>query len=132
MTASPDKYPQGYFKPKPCKTCETVFEPSAPSHLHCSQDCADRSVVSAYLKRNYKMTLDDYESMLDGQNHKCAICGGKGFCMGKHHKLRLVVDHCHETGKVRGLLCHNCNRGFGLFKDNTGALLKAVDYLETH
>lgn len=50
--------------------------------------------------------------------------------MKPSHKLKLVVDHCHSSGEVRGLLCHNCNRALGLFKDSRENLLNAVEYLE--
>jgi len=133
QTASPDKYPQGYFKEKPCKKCGTMFSPKAPSHLYCSQECADDSIVTAYLKKNYGITIDDYRDMLDKQDHKCGICGGEGFTMKEEHKVKLVVDHDHQTGNVRGLLCHNCNRALGLFHDDPKALNKAIDWVsETH
>ena len=130
MTASPSKYPQGYFKPKPCKECGSIFEPQAPSHLTCSQECADRLLVTRYLLRNYKITLADYEKMYLAQEGKCKICGGEGFLMAEHHKVRLVVDHCHSTGMVRGLLCHNCNRALGLLQDSVDSLQRALDYLK--
>tara|TARA_R110000796_G_scaffold231424_1_gene349321 strand:- start:349 stop:618 length:270 start_codon:yes stop_codon:yes gene_type:complete len=76
------------------------------------------------------MTLDDYDRMNEEQNFLCKICEGKGFVMKDHHKLLLVVDHCHATGKVRGLLCHNCNRALGLLKDSAAVLDRAKDYLE--
>ena len=50
--------------------------------------------------------------------------------MAEHHKSKLVVDHCHATGKVRGLLCHNCNRALGLLKDKISVLKNAIQYLE--
>lgn len=50
--------------------------------------------------------------------------------MLNHHKSKLVVDHCHDTGIVRGLLCHNCNRALGLFKDKIEVLKNAIKYLE--
>lgn len=50
--------------------------------------------------------------------------------MGQNHSGCLVVDHNHETGKVRGLLCHNCNRALGLFKDNPSVLQKTFEYLK--
>lgn len=64
------------------------------------------------------------------QGGLCAICGGDGFVMKGCHKMKLVVDHCHETGVVRGLLCHNCNRGLGLFKDSETSLVEAIKYLK--
>lgn len=129
-TASPDKYPQGHFKPKPCRRCGTTFEPVAPSHLYCSQECADTAFTEAYLKRTYGISYEEYLQMLEEQGHVCAICGEEGFVMKSTHKLKLVVDHCHTTGRVRGLLCHNCNRALGLFKDSPGRLLRAVEYLK--
>jgi hypothetical protein len=129
MTASPDKYPQGYFKEKECRKCKSLFKPNAPSHLYCSQECADFSLVSNYLKRNYGLDYTTYLTLLEEQQHKCKICDGEGFVIKDTHKIKLVVDHDHETGKVRGLLCHNCNRGLGLFKDNTKVLKNAINYL---
>ena len=130
FTAAPDKYPQGFFKDKPCRTCGETFSPIAPSHLHCSDDCALSAQTTAYLKRTYGITYDDYHSMLNAQNRYCKICGGEGFVMTGHHKLKLVVDHCHATGAVRGLLCHNCNRALGLLKDDVQTLNNAIAYLE--
>lgn len=130
QTAHPSKYPQGYFKTKHCKRCQALFTPKAPSEMYCSDHCKDYAMVSSYLTRSYNITLDDYWCMLRAQNHTCAICGGEGFIMNKDkHKLKLVVDHCHTTGKVRGLLCHNCNRALGLLKDDVVIMNKAVEYL---
>lgn len=50
--------------------------------------------------------------------------------MSSNHKMKLVVDHCHATGHVRGLLCHNCNRALGLLKDSEQALQRALKYLQ--
>lgn len=130
QTADPSKYPQGYFKPKACRCCKDYFTPKAPSELYCKDECKDKGLFNAYLKRNYKITYRIYHAMLDSQGHRCKICRGEGFIMNKdRHKLKLVVDHCHLTGTVRGLLCHNCNRALGLFKDNINSLQKAIDYL---
>ena len=88
--------------------------------------------MTAYLLRNYSITLNDYEYMLKIQNNKCSICKTEGFVMDpKRHKVKLVVDHCHSTGEVRGLLCHNCNRALGLLKDNVDVLYNAINYLES-
>lgn len=77
--------------------------------------------------RSYGMTNDAYQSMLEGQGHRCAICGAREAMEGKN--LRMYVDHCHKTGKVRGLLCQQCNVGIGTFKDDPKLLMKAADYL---
>ena len=130
QTASPDKYPQGYFHEKPCRRCGTIFIPKAPSHLYCSDACADEALSEAYLKRTYSITLAEYDALLELQKGRCAICGGEGFLMGPQHKKKLVVDHDHATGKVRGLLCHNCNRALGLLGDKPELLHRAADYLK--
>jgi hypothetical protein len=51
--------------------------------------------------------------------------------MRNHHRKTLVVDHSHETGAVRGLLCHNCNRALGLIHDDAAVLRRAAEYIET-
>lgn len=130
-TGDPTKYPQGYFKEKKCRQCGTLFKPNAPSHLYCSDNCADTALSCHYLKRNYDMTYQQYQKLLLEQDFKCFLCFGPGFVMDKtRHKLNLVVDHCHSTGKVRGLLCHNCNRALGLFKDNPDVLIRAAEYVK--
>lgn len=131
QTATPDKYPQGYFKDKPCRRCGKMFTPKAPSELYCSDKCKDEAISSRYLEREYGITIDEYNNLLKKQDYKCAICGGEGFVMdSSRHKIKLVVDHDHTTGAVRGLLCHNCNRALGLLHDSEKNLLNAVDYLK--
>lgn len=130
QTATADKYPQGYFKEKPCRCCKVMFMPNAPSELYCNDECKDKGIHNAYLKRNYGITYRQYRLMLEEQNHKCKICGSEGFLMNSdRHKMKLVIDHCHTSGKVRGLLCHSCNRAIGLFQDNTDYLKSAINYL---
>ena len=129
-TASPEKYPQGKFKDKPCRNCPTVFAPKAPSHLYCTKNCAYEAKVDNYLRTTYGIDYKQYQQMLSDQNNLCALCLTEGWTMAEHHVLKLVVDHCHATGKVRGLLCHNCNRGLGLFKDSSEVLLRAAKYSE--
>ena len=83
--------------------------------------------------RCYGITEDEYEQMKKDQNYLCSICGSEGFLIGRNnHTEKLAVDHCHTTGIVRGLLCHNCNRALGLMKDDTSILRRAVEYLEEH
>ena len=66
------------------------------------------------LKKRYGITLDDYNEMLEAQNRCCAICG----IHEKHCDKNLAVDHNHNTGEVRKLLCQHCNTGLGQFRDN--------------
>ena len=71
---------------------------------------------------------EEYETLLQDQNSTCAICGITAEEIGK----RLIVDHNHETLKVRGLLCWRCNSGLGFFKDNQAHLAMAIEYLVKH
>lgn len=74
----------------------------------------------AYIKRTYNISYEDYQEMFRLHNGCCAICNSSG---------KLAIDHCHKTGKIRGLLCHNCNRGLGMFADDKLRLKKAINYL---
>lgn len=130
FSASPDKYPQGYFKDKACRECKDLFSPIAPSHMYCSDPCAAIAHDRARMLKSYNLSLEDYNKMVDEHAGNCAICAGQGFELSPGQKLLLVIDHCHKTGAVRGLLCHNCNRGLGLFKDNIESLKTAIKYLE--
>jgi hypothetical protein len=82
------------------------------------------------LRRAYGISLEEYNALAEAQGHKCAICGASD-AQSTISKKHFFVDHCHETGKVRGLLCNHCNRGLGAFKDNTEFLAKAIAYLRT-
>lgn len=78
--------------------------------------------------KKYGLTPEKYTEMQISQRHRCAICrrdeaGGRG---------RWHIDHCHETGKVRGLLCSRCNVGLGLMFDSVDQLRRAAAYLERH
>ena len=81
------------------------------------------------LKESYGMTEADYRFMLEFQNNSCAIC--KTITPTGKWKV-FAVDHCHKTGKVRGLLCNECNRGMGLLKDDAFLLRKAAEYLDNY
>lgn len=79
-----------------------------------------------HLRKTYGITLEDYERMHAEQGGVCAICkkdapGGRG--------KRFHVDHDHQTGAVRGLLCHQCNVSLGAFEENVDVMRAAVDYI---
>lgn len=85
------------------------------------------------LKRSYGISLDEYNDMGERQGWRCAICGGLETTKDKDGGPRkMPVDHDHQTGKVRELLCTQCNRGLGLFKENISTLEAAVKYLKKH
>jgi len=73
----------------------------------------------------YDLTIEQFESLLKEQGGACAICRSTKFGPKNWH-----VDHDHKTGRVRGLLCHNCNLAIGLMKDNPKQLHEAAHYLE--
>jgi len=79
------------------------------------------------IMRDYGITVREYLEFLLKQGSVCAICKKP-----PKERCRLSVDHCHRTGKVRGLLCRACNRGIGIFKDQPALLASAMAYLEAH
>jgi hypothetical protein len=78
------------------------------------------------MKRKYGMKHTQYSEMLKAQNNKCAICNKEV----SEFKTRFHVDHNHTTGKIRELLCVNCNHGIGSFMEDKNLLEKAIKYLE--
>lgn len=71
--------------------------------------------------RKYGVTPEQQDALHEAAGGKCGICA--------QSTQQLVIDHCHTTGEVRGLLCNNCNTGLGMFKDNPQYLRKAINYL---
>lgn len=69
------------------------------------------------------------DEMADAQGGVCAICSRAP--AGKRHHARLHVDHCHDTGRIRGMLCHNCNTAIGLLREDPSVMQAAINYLET-
>lgn len=80
------------------------------------------------LKRHYGISLDAYNTLVESQNGLCAICKKKP----DGARSSLQVDHDHETGRVRGLLCSKCNTGLGLFNEKPAILAEAIDYLRRY
>jgi len=78
------------------------------------------------LNQSFGMTYEEYEYMVNSQNNVCAICGNPE--LSKSKKV-LAVDHCHTTGKVRGLLCNKCNTALGAFGDDIDVMASAISYL---
>lgn len=134
--------------PKRCTLCGTHkprsdFYPHAVAKNGVSAWCKDCTIKSsseqqkrdkpgvslrnrrAKLKKAFGMTIEQYDAILASQGFRCALCesdfpGGRG---------RFVVDHCHESGLVRGLLCNLCNVGLGALRDSPKLMAKAIKYL---
>ena len=132
---------------KRCHVCgvkkeDTLFNKNSKSKdglQHYCRECSNRKrkewdladperTKGKHLKDTYGISFKDYTDMLEQQNHKCAICGKDETRFLK----KLVVDHCHTTGKIRQLLCNFCNHGLGNFQDDPDTMLKAIQYLLKH
>lgn len=109
-----------------CKDCDRV---ARARHYHTTK--------GKILKRNtnrknkYGITPEDFESLWESQEGCCVICNIKlddGFSPS-HKPNKAVIDHCHDTGNVRGILCTKCNKGLGMFNDSQEVLLRAHEYL---
>ena len=86
--------------------------------------------LEAYYKRQYNFTLKERDAFFKSHNNKCNICNIK---VKKNVNLAInqgVIDHCHETKMVRGLLCNQCNKALGCFKDDITAMKSAIKYME--
>ena len=122
---------KGGMRPR-CKVCCRIG-PSAQKRIehHRAWDrlynkTHREQIRNTQLIRKYGITLDDYNLMLENQEHRCKICGSTD---PADRSGRLVVDHCHTTTRVRGLLCHKCNSALGLFKDDRAIIRSALNYL---
>lgn len=83
-----------------------------------------QKILEARLLRDYNLSIDKFNTMLEAQGHRCAICEHEFKTMKNTH-----VDHCHASGVVRGLLCGKCNMGLGLFRDKPEIINNAIAYL---
>ena len=113
-----------------CKDCDkiarTFWETENKERAHLSQRQRN-------LKHKYGVDLDWYTKKFEEQNNSCAICESTiNKTTGAREFWNFSVDHCHKTGKVRGILCNNCNRALGLLMDSPTLLRKAANYVETH
>lgn len=104
-------------------------------HNEC-KSCKNKRQTKAYklqplIKRckKFGITIEQYEEMVSIQNNSCAICRKhKDDFSGRGNNFH--IDHCHTTGKLRGLLCSNCNTGLGQFKDDGEIMKNAIEYIK--
>lgn len=105
-----------------CKEC--AIEDTRDWRLKQSTD----RLKDLYYKRTYNITLKDFNNRFIIQEGKCLLCKKELNVFGISGD-RACVDHCHTTGMIRGILCNECNRGLGYFKDNIMTLQNAIQYL---
>lgn len=91
--------------------------------------CPKLASVNERMTREFGITREQSDKMLEAQNGVCAICSCITNCKSKSGELKWCIDHCHKTGKVRGILCHLCNAALGLFRDDIQTLENARAYL---
>lgn len=115
--------------PRPARPCVRCAAPLGPyRNVYCSDDCQKLARRARHILRRYGITEGEFDALLVAQAEGCAVCGSPTSGNGKP---TLSVDHCHATGRVRGLLCSWCNRGIGYFGDDPERLRTAAAYLES-
>ena len=113
---------EGYRRP----TCKSCVNKQSIAWSKANPDKVKKHRRKQRLKQNYGISLEQYQEMLIQHNNKCAVCN-------EEHKRRpLNVDHCHTTGKVRGLLCDKCNMALGLLKDSKDLINNLGKYLNAY
>lgn len=123
-------HPQGRA-PK-CKPCKRAYDNAR--YAANRKGIRERQRVYNLMSR-YGISEEEYEELLAAQGGACAICGATQGWMSSHDSgkpKRLAVDHSHESGKVRGLLCDRCNTVLGKTRDSPELLRKAAEYLLRH
>lgn len=96
--------------------------------------CIKYAMKFSKIKSQYNLTKEQFLNMFEYQKGKCKICNidMETFSFDNNKFNTLCIDHCHNTGKVRGFLCNNCNRALGLLKDDPNVLLSAYKYILAH
>ena len=112
-----------------CKSCDKLARRKY-NEKHRKQRLINQR--KANLKHKYGMSVKDFDNLWEKQKGCCAICNKKlSNDSGRNHRHdKVVVDHCHTTKKVRGLLCTMCNKGIGLLKDDKSIVKNALTYLQ--
>ena len=112
-----------------CALCTNDY---LKKHYHKNKAKTKLSRRRQYYFLKYGITYSDYLKLYQSKKGLCDICGNLYKAVGTApHKDMLIVDHCHKTNKIRGLLCQKCNQGLGMFKDDIDILVDAQYYLLT-
>lgn len=117
-----------------CSTCKIVKPLSSFYNNRCFKYGKEYHCIDckkwARFEDKWDLSKSDYMHMLKEQSGVCAICGLPETGTNKGNIINMAVDHDHKTGKIRGLLCSKCNRGLGMFYDDTDRLQSAINYIE--
>ena len=115
-----------------CPPCASAYRAEQPCPKCGSSKAGPNGTKSPYcvpcyrdhrLRKTYGISAAEFDALLSGQGGRCAICRGEESDRQWH------VDHCHDTGNIRGVLCAKCNMGLGMFGESSARLSAAADYL---
>lgn len=112
-----------------CKKCGINFSTNDNRKIYCTRDCyrTDWVKMREYdYQSTYGISIAEYNELFTEQDGCCAICDRHQ----SEFKRRLAVDHCHDKGRIRGLLCHNCNLALGRFMESPEILKSALEYVK--
>ena len=133
---------KGKFSGRKIKTCfvcrkindrryreknRTSVRDSQRAYYHKNIDRVRKINYKRHLKNKYGITEQELIDLMEKSNYGCFICGKK-----HDDKQKLNIDHCHKTGKIRGLLCWDCNIGISKFKDNSTLMERAASYVRAN
>lgn len=114
-----------------CRLCHVTGHRRRNKRYRDTHQDSDRRRADK-LRQQFKLTPEKYDQMAADQGYVCAMCKEPETEKRNGKLLRLSVDHCHATNKVRALLCKRCNRLLGIMKDSVLLLERAIEYLKQH
>jgi hypothetical protein len=122
-----DFYYSGKYINHHCKECNNK---KSKEWYEKNKEEKLKSGLKHHYKKKYGLSLEQRKELFDSQNGLCLVCCCEMNLEGGLKANQAVIDHCHSSGKIRGMLCNLCNQGLGHFKDNVSFLEKAIKYLE--
>ena len=115
-----DKWSDKKYVSSRCKPCHQQYKRESPT--------TPKNRKAEKLQLRYGLTYEQWEKIREQENFSCMICG----ISEEENGRRLDVDHCHNSGKMRGILCNHCNGMLGHSRDNIETLKSAISYLENY
>lgn len=118
-----------YESSRPCKHGHYTRFTGSNNCVECSRISQEKRKVRSRnrrIEKIYGINEEEYSEILLSQNNKCRIC------FSEYNKKSFHIDHCHSSGAIRGILCSKCNQAIGLFKEDTEAMLRAIEYIKCY